>query len=164
MNDCTYRQWLTTHSLLQYSSSHSALEIAALGQPCRMQALALRMAGWPTAGCCCCCCWTLEETIGAAAETGGELDTMCSLRGGLMRKWDTTGTCTGFTWNTNPSASCWLILNSNARYETNSALGLDNHHHTMYRSTTIPVRALLSHLVCFKHLTFILFYGCSRLH
>ncbi|CAA9993086.1 unnamed protein product, partial [Nesidiocoris tenuis] len=34
-----YLQWVTTHSLLQYSSSHSELATARLGQPTRMQRL-----------------------------------------------------------------------------------------------------------------------------
>lgn len=52
----TYLQWLTTHSLLQYSSSHSVFDIAGFEHPWRMQAFC---------GCCgsifiCCCCWTSD--------------------------------------------------------------------------------------------------------
>lgn len=98
----TSLQWLTTHSLLQYSSSHSELAIAALGQPRRMQVLPGRRLSGP--GCCCCCCWACcccctgaEGPLGDPAPPdtgppGGGLDTKCwSLRGGLM--WCGGGTC-----------------------------------------------------------------------
>lgn len=82
----TSLQWLTTHSLLQYSSSHSLFATAVFGHPWRIQAFDVGL--WPTmlaawvteftvggeldnvslfAGfvcincccdcCCCCCCW-----------------------------------------------------------------------------------------------------------
>lgn len=111
-------QWLTTHSLLQYSSSHSELAIAALGQPRRMQVLPGRRLSGP--GCCCCCCWACccctgaEGPLGDPAPPdtgppGGGLDTKCwSLRGGLM--W-----CGGGTWrHTHKLASTgYLDLTSN---------------------------------------------------
>lgn len=76
----TSLQWLTTHSLLQYSSSHSLFATAGFGHPWRIQAFDVGL--WPamfaawvtefTAGgefdkeslfvgfeciiCCCCCC------------------------------------------------------------------------------------------------------------
>jgi hypothetical protein len=103
-------QWLTTHSLLQYSSSHSELAIAALGQPWRMQVLP----GWrlPGPGCCCCCCWACCCCTGAVGPLGepappdtgppgGGLDTKCwSLRGGLM--W-----CDGGTWRDTQISIHW---------------------------------------------------------
>lgn len=86
----TYRQWLTTHSLLQYSSSHSAFEIAGFGHPWRMQEFGGRIAPWPTF-----CCAELGGTWGVAGpaeETGGELDT---IGGGLTccMCWGCWATC-----------------------------------------------------------------------
>ena len=37
IGDQAYLQWLTTHSLLQYSFSQSGLGMAAFGQPERIQ-------------------------------------------------------------------------------------------------------------------------------
>jgi hypothetical protein len=93
-------QWLTTHSLLQYSSSHSELAIAAFGHPWRMQVFPGRRLPGP--GCCCCCCWACCCCTGAVGPLGepappdtgppgGGLDTKCwSLPGGLM--WCERGT------------------------------------------------------------------------
>lgn len=71
----TSRQCVTTHSLLQYSSSQSELTIAGFGHPCRIHCWGCWAAfccgglpdsggatcgldewGPPGCGCCCCCC------------------------------------------------------------------------------------------------------------
>lgn len=102
----SYLQWLTTHSLLQYSSSHSGFVMAGFGQPWRMQEVLCPdpicpWAWWWAAACCCwwaatcaamfCCCATDVGMAGDGAETGGELDT---IGWGLMCcMWGETGWC-----------------------------------------------------------------------
>lgn len=81
-NSWTHLQWPTTHSLEQYSSSHSVLVMAGLVQPCRMQWFPVTPPStprppapgpftsspleafklmFPCCCCCCCCCCCMEE-------------------------------------------------------------------------------------------------------